>query len=182
MQRMRKEQGRKIPRCRKILEQVSASGCIWIWCVEYQIDLFIQSLMREVEHDSFYKPMISLLSFCVGKQLWSTKLEGSVLLSVPLSGHQLYQQKSGLFQTEFNCRVLPQKAKLNTAWKYFWILGEDVKDLMTIIDICFISIQNLDTLATEHIVMQLHLSFYDSTSCTVNNFFIDHPNQGRLGS
>lgn len=60
---MRKEQGRKIPRCRKILEQVSASGCIWIWCVEYQLDLFIQSLMREVEHDSFYKPMISLLSF-----------------------------------------------------------------------------------------------------------------------
>lgn len=45
------------------LEQVSLSWFCRIWCIAHELDLAIQSLMKECLHERFYQPVISLISY-----------------------------------------------------------------------------------------------------------------------
>lgn len=45
------------------LDRVSTSGFYRIWCIAHQLDLFMQSLMREILSDILYEPMVSFISY-----------------------------------------------------------------------------------------------------------------------
>lgn len=132
------------------LEKVSSTGFFRIWCVTHQLDLFIQNLMIDVINFEFYEPMIALISYLLRQTTFINEM-GCKFPTVcstrwsTLGSATKWLVTKKVRLTRYMCN------RGNASWpsESFWIFVEAVKAFMSLVYICFQSIQGRETLFSE---------------------------------